>query len=159
MHLIEDTRQQKGKHEIKHNYWRKLGVNIVRSALPFGDYAWVPPVVVDTKQDIYEIANNIQQSHERFKRECISAQEVGCQLVILIENLDGVRCLNDLKKWEESDDHFFKRNGTRRIHGKRLAKAMSTMSERYGVLFDFCAPNEAAQRVLEILGGDYGPRY
>lgn len=154
MHLIEDTRQQKGKHEIKHEYWRKQGVKAIRSALPFGDYAAVPKIAVDTKRDIYEIAQNITQDHARFKKECMNAQEFECLLVVLVENLDGVRCVDDLKGWVEPDDHFYGRNGQRRISGKRLAAAMSTMSRNYGVRFEFCTPNEAAQRVLEILGGE-----
>lgn len=153
MHLVEDTRQQKGKHEIKHEYWHTLGVQIVRSALPFGDYILVPPIAVDTKQDIYEIANNILQEHDRFRNECINAHNAGCQLVILIENLDGVDSLDALTRWQESREHYAKRRGKRRISGKRLAAAMSTMSERYGVRFEFCTPNEAGKRVIEILGG------
>ena len=151
MHLIEDTRQQKGKHELKHNYWRKLGVNVVRSALPFGDYAFVPLVVVDTKQSIYEIANNIQQDHDRFRQECINAHNAGCQLVILVENVDGVDSLKALEHWQESAEHYAMRRGKRRISGKRLAATMATMTERYGVIFEFCTPNQAAKRILEIL--------
>lgn len=153
MAIIEDTRQQKGKHEIKHQYWHGLGVPIVRSALPFGDYALVPAAVVDTKKDIYEIAHNLQQQHDRFRRECIKAHNAGCQLIILIENLDGVSTLADLATWRESDEHFYGRNGKRRILGTRIAETMKTMQERYGVRFEFCTPNEAGKRILEILGG------
>lgn len=154
MHLIEDTRQQKGKHKLKHNYWQRLGVNLVRSALPFGDYAVVPSVVVDTKQDIYEIASNLINEHDRFRAECISAHNAGCQLVILVENTDGVTDLVTLTRWTESEDHYAKRRGKRRISGKRLASIMSTMSERYGVVFEFCTPNDAGRRVIELLGGE-----
>lgn len=151
--IIEDTRQQKGKHEIKHQYWHGLGVPIVRSALPFGDYALVPAVVVDTKKDIYEIANNLQQQHKRFRDECIKAHKADCQLIILIENTDGVSTLADLCNWRESDEHFYGRNGKRRIIGATIAGIMRTMTENYGVKFEFCTPNEAGRRVLEILGG------
>ena len=154
MHLIEDTRQQKGKHEIKHTYWQRLGVNLVRSALPFGDYAIVPDVVVDTKADIYEIANNLIQEHDRFRAECIAAHNAGCLLVVLVENTDGVVDLDTLARWTESADHYSMRRGKRRITGKRLASIMATMTERYGVVFDFCSPNDAGRRVIEILGGE-----
>lgn len=150
-HLIEDTRQQKGKHELKNTYWQKRGVNVIRSAMPFGDYMFAPHIVVDTKRDIYEIACDIDQDHARFRNECIKARKFGCKLVILIENIDGVVDLETLEKWEESDEHYRTRRGKRRISGMRLARAMSTMSARYGVEFQFCTPNEAGKRVIEIL--------
>lgn len=154
MHLIEDTRQQKGKHELKHSYWRKLGVNMVRSALPFGDYAFISPIVVDTKASLFEIASNLFQEHDRFRKECINAHNAGCQLVILVENNDGVDSLEALERWREPQEHYAMRKGKRRISGKRMAATMATMTERYGVRFEFCTPNEAGRRVIEILGGE-----
>lgn len=154
MHLIEDSRQQRGKHELKHQYWQKLGVNMIRSALPFGDYAFISPVVVDTKKDLYEIASNLFQEHDRFRNECIKAHNANCQLVILVENNDGVDSLEALERWEESAEHYAMRRGKQRISGKRMASVMSTMQERYGVIFEFCTPNEAGKRVIEILGGE-----
>lgn len=156
MHLIEDSRQKRGQHDIKNTYWREAGHSVIRSTLPFGDYCEVPRVVVDTKRDIYEIAHNINGQHERFRRECQRASAHGCQLVILVENLDGVSTLDDLSTWRESNEHYEMRGGTRRIEGKRLAAAMRTMSKRYGVRFEFCTPNEAGRRVLEILSEDHG---
>ena len=151
MNIIEDTGQRIGQHDEKNDYWQQMGCQVVRCHLPFGDYAEVPKIVVDTKRDIYEIASNIDQQHARFRRECQKARAHGCQLVILVENLDGVSTLDDLSTWRESDRHYEMRGGSRRIEGKRLAAAMRTMSKRYGVRFEFCTPNEAGRRVLEIL--------
>lgn len=151
MHLIEDTRQKLGKHELKHNYWQKLGVNMIRSVLPFGDYAFISPVVVDTKKDIYEMAYDLFQDHDRFRKECIKARNAKCQLVVLIENTDGVDNLESLKRWVESIEHYKKRRGKRRISGERMVRTMTTMTERYGVLWEFCTPNESGRRVIELL--------
>ena len=155
MHLIEDTRQQKGQHELKHEYWMKLGANIIRCKLPFGDYAKPPLIAIDTKADIYEIASNLMHQHARFKKECIAASVAGCQLIILIENTDGVRCVDDLERWIESEEHFQMRRSRRyyskRIIGSSLAKTMRTMAERYGVRWEFCTPNEAGEKVLALL--------
>ena len=153
--LIEDTRQQKGKHELKHDYWMRRGANVIRCKLPFGDYARVPEVVVDTKKDIYEIAGNLLHQHKRFREECIAANVAGCQLIVLIENLDGIRDLGDLARWQESLEHLdmrrFKNAKAVRIKGETLAKTMSTMSQKYGVVWDFCTPNEAAKRIDDLL--------
>ena len=54
MTIIEDTRQKSGMHKLKHQHFEEMKVEIVRNMLPFGDYAPVPPVSVDTKQDMEE---------------------------------------------------------------------------------------------------------
>ena len=150
MILIEDTRQQKGKHELKHQAFQEMGVELISNMLPFGDYALPPTVSVDTKRNMSEIANNIggkREEHERFKRECIKAREAGCQLIILTENKDGIKCLSDVHKWINPDLVY----RPKAITGERLEKAMRTMSERYGVRFEFCDPSESAVRIMELL--------
>ena len=36
MILIEDTRQVLGKHKLKNEYFKKMGIEVVRSKLLFG---------------------------------------------------------------------------------------------------------------------------
>ena len=148
MRIIEDTRQKSGMHELKHKHFEEMGVELVRNMLPFGDYALPPSVSVDTKADMAEIASNIGSDHKRFKRECIAAKEAGCQLIILVENDDGIRSVNDVHTWINPEIIY----RPRAITGERLEKAMKTMTERYGVRFEFCEPEEAAGRIIELLG-------
>lgn len=42
-------------------------------------------VAVDTKQDVRELAMDVYQEHERFRRECERAQDAGIKLVVLVE--------------------------------------------------------------------------
>lgn len=151
MTIIEDTRQKSGMHELKHQHFEEMGVELVRNMLPFGDYALPPSISVDTKADMAEIASNIGSDHKRFKRECIAARDVGCQLIILVENTDGIACVNDVHKWVNPELIY----RPRAITGDRLQKAMLTMSERYGVRFEFCRPEESAKRIMELLGVSY----
>lgn len=148
MVIIEDTRQKSGMHELKHSHFDEMGVQLVRNMLPFGDYAVPPKVSVDTKANMDEIAHNIGSDHKRFKRECIAARDAGCQLIILVENSDGISSVNDVHKWINPDLIY----RPRAITGERLEKAMKTMTERYGVRFEFCEPEEAAVKILELLG-------
>ena len=148
MTIIEDTRQKAGMHDIKHKCFEEMGVRLVRNMLPFGDYALPPAISIDTKADMAEIASNIGSDHKRFKRECIAAKEAGCQLIILVENAEGITCVNDVHRWVNPELIY----RPRAITGDRLQKAMLTMSERYGVRFEFCAPEEAATRIIELLG-------
>ena len=57
--IIEDSRQRKGKHEEKRQYFLDQGHIVVRQQMKWGDYGLYPSVVVDTKQDIIEIAQNL----------------------------------------------------------------------------------------------------
>jgi len=156
MALIEDTRQQKGKHAGKDAHFEKMGERVVRCALPVGDYQRPARVAVDTKKDIIELGMDLKADHDRFRRECERAMELGTQLVILVENTDGVRCLSDLESWVEPDKSYKTRNRSGRAvryTGKSIARACERMHERYGVMFGFCKPEDAGSRVIEILDG------
>ena len=148
MVIIEDTRQKSGMHELKHSHFNEMGVQLVRNMLPFGDYAKPPTISVDTKANMEEIAQNIGSNHQRFKRECIAARDAGCQLIILVENTEGISSVKDVHKWINPDLIY----RPRAITGERLQKAMITMSERYGVRFEFCEPEKSAKRIIELLG-------
>ena len=149
MVILEDTRQQSGKHDLKHEYFASEGIELVRTKLPFGDYAlWGSVKAVDTKANVEEIAQNIGgKEHARFREECKLARRCGGQLIILVENENGYRCIDDVEAWVNPNV----RKTARSIEGPRLAMAMRTMSERYGVRFMFCAPEEAGKIILELL--------
>ena len=149
--LIEDVRNKAGQHELKHEYWSAMGVDVVRHELEVGDYTLAPKVSIDTKRNLTEFAGNLRTDHERFKAECVRAQDAGTLLVVLVENTQGIRNLGDLERWVESEWEFKRRRGKMPYKGASLAKVCRTMTERYGVLFDFCAPEEAAQRVVDLL--------
>lgn len=150
MYIVEDTRQKSGMHDIKHSHFDEMGVRLIRCKLPFGDYAYVPPISIDTKQNMLEIAHNIGTDHKRFKNECVAARDANCQLIILVENEEGIKSIDDVHKWINPDLIYRPKS----ITGERLEKAMRTMGERYGVRFEFCTPNESAKRIIELLEGD-----
>ena len=148
--IIEDTAQKKGEHEIKHSHFEQMGVHIIRNKLPYGDYILSPSISVDTKRNMEEIANNISKDHVRFKNECIKAREAGCKLIILIENTYGIKSIDDVHTWINPDLVY----RPKAITGQRLEKAMKTMTERYGVEFKFCTPEDSAKMIIKLLGGD-----
>ena len=150
--ITEDTRQKADKHKGKHKYWDGIGVTYIRCALPFGDYAPVPKVAVDTKQDIYEIGINMcgngKEKH-RFAAECKKAKDCGCKLIFLIEDKNFTN-INDLY-----GKQIHLHNGMT-IPGDQLATAMHTMSGRYGCEFMFCDPRESGKRIIELLESKNG---
>lgn len=156
--LLCDTRQKPGKHCAKEEWWESNGVPTVRSKVPFGDYCLAPARSVDTKRSIYELAQDIDQEHDRFRRELIAARDAECELTILVENDEGIRSIADLAGWSEPTWHLDMRKKmsgnkkARRIEGSRLAKACATMEQRYGARFEFCGAEESAEAIVAILG-------
>lgn len=180
-----DTRQKKGKHESKHALFSALDYTLEYKKLDVGDYMLEgkPCVSVDTKQNIQELHQNLcgrkvvkengrtLSEHERFRNECIRAQEAGIKLFVLVET-PHVTNLDELAKWREPNDEYYRRGGRKfnqktasynkngarrytpqRIWGKSLSKACRTMQDKYGVSFVFCHPDLAGSMTLSLLQG------
>jgi len=150
MVLYEDTRQQIGKHRNVHLYCQQTGIKIIRQALNVGDYqiAGKGDISVDTKMGVLELAGNVFQDHERFRAECLRAQECGIQLIILVEELlPGGR----LDRWRPPIGW----NGrpVARFDPAILRKAMITMQQEYGVKFRFCDGRSTGKQIIEYLEG------
>ena len=170
MILLEDTRNQVGRHAIKNARFEQLGIEIRRTKLYVGDYT-LPTnqsVCVDTKENIQELISDIcGKQHERFRNECQRAKESGIQLYILVENKGEyvdykktiyqppVKSLKELYSWRNKR-LFMWRNGKQlyptATKGSVLAKACQTMELKYGVRFMFCTPEKSADTILELLG-------
>lgn len=150
MVIQEDSRQQTGKHELKHAYWNEHGDRFFRSKVIVGDYCKPPTVAVDTKESVAEIAQNIgggRAEHKRFINELKLAQELGTTLYVLVENEDGIEDLDDVYTWQNPRTEY----SPNCIQGPRLWKAMKTIQERYGCTFLFCAPEDAAEMIVDLL--------
>lgn len=196
MKLFEDIAQQKSKHEKKHNYWKQQGIEFEQIPLPVADYVmWnekiqdvidrknhrgIKPkkmdflgtydICVDTKKDIQEIINNVcGVGHDRFRDECLLAQNNGIKMYVLIDDDGGyvdkkhtiynkpVTCIDDLFGWK-NPRAFIWRNGKQlyphATKGSVLAKAMITMQNKYGVKFLFCKSSDSGKKVIELLTMD-----
>lgn len=171
MIILEDTRQQAHKHDIKHQWFEKNGVIVRRQALYVGDYT-LPndqSVCVDSKFSIQELVSDIcGKQHERFRNECIRAQEAGIRLIILTENRGGhikdniiqptITSLAELHRWKNPRLFIFcggKQKYPRATRGVTLQKACMTLKAKYGVEFLFTTPEKSAEKIVELLkGGD-----
>lgn len=170
MLILEDTRQQADKHDTKHRWFEKHGIDIRRQALYVGDYT-LPTnqsVCIDTKKDIQELVSDIcGKQHERFRNECLRAQEAGIKLIVLVENMGAkvgrgeiynptITKLEDLHKWKNPRLFILvggKQKYPRATRGVTLQKACMSMELKYGVKFLFCTPYESAQKIVELLEG------
>ena len=195
MILVEDKGQKENQHKIKNYYWQSQGIDVVRYPLPVGDYVLmndkiqdmlgrkanrgIEPkkmdflgtynVAIDTKKDIQELVGDIcGKQHDRFRDECLLAQNNGIKLYILVENesftIRGknvespyISRLEDLHKWV--NPRLWIRKGGKQAYpnatrGITLQKACYTMQKKYGVEFVFCSPKDAGRKVIELLGGN-----
>ena len=170
MIILEDTRQQAQKHDLKHKWIEQNGITIRRQALYCGDYTLPTDqsVCIDTKKDIQELVSDIcGKQHERFRNECIRAQEAGIQLIILTENKGEkvghgeiynptITKLEELHRWKNPRLFIFsggKQKYPRATRGVTLQKACMTLSAKYGVKFMFCTPQQSAAKIVELLSG------
>ena len=153
MVLLEDTRNQVGKHKNIEDYCRRQGIEIIRSKLLVGDYMLTGEgsggISVDTKYGVPELASNCFQEHERFREECMTAQKCGIQLIVLTEEVlpGGL-----LENWRSP----LGRDGKPRFlfDPARLKKVMITMQEKYQVKFRFCDGRSTGKVLLEYLKGE-----
>lgn len=209
-----DKGQQAGKHEVKHNWLRQNGHELLELPVPVGDYIEITEAVhsvidrrgdklkkmdfmgvvkvsVDTKKDLQEVVGNIMGSkkksngnktstHDRFRDECILAQQIGTKLYILVEHGGNIKSLEDVCNWKNPRQFLYERkirkefgipkgadfqtevaelksHGAKIVRGpttgEELYKAMVTMSEKYGVEWVFCEKKDTGKRIVELLGG------
>ena len=151
MILIEDTRQVVGKHKLKNEYFEKMGIEVVRSKLLFGDYQnpQNPSIAIDTKKDIQELIGDLTKDHERFKRELQLAKKCGAKLIILIED-EQVSCINDLYTWY----NWRLKKSPKATKGSTLAKMLYTIennTEDYNCQFLFVKKAECGAKIIELL--------
>ena len=169
MILLEDTRNQTGKHDLKNAYFASRGIEVRRTKLYCGDYT-LPTnqsVCIDTKKDIQELIGDIcGKSHERFRNELIRAQESHIKLIILVEDNGGycdrkntiynkpVTCINDLFGWK-NPRLFIWQGGKQKYpnatKGATLAKALLTMQEKYDCHFLFVKKENSGAKIVELL--------
>lgn len=189
-----DKAQQAGKHDLKHNQLIAMGHELIDIPIPVGDYIEITEqlqevidrrgtklkkmdligqikVSVDTKRDIEEIYQCLMQGHKRFSDSCFLAQNSNIRLIILVENTNGVTCVDELEKWRNDTGwkrYFAVKKKSERMGAKlpkppatpaQLKQIMWTMNKKYGTEFLFCRPDECARKIIELLtGGGEGRR-
>lgn len=205
--IAYDRAQKANKHEIKHNWLKCNGYNIIDLPLPVGDYIavtddveevisrrrdklkkmdllGVTAVTIDTKQGLGEVCSNIcGKSHGRFRDEAILAQINNIKFIVLVEHSRNVKSLDDVENWKNPRQYQYEKTVRKewsiprdadfqtevaelKVHGAKikrgpttgaeLAKSMRSMSEKYGIVWEFCDKNHTGEKIVELLFGDMG---
>ena len=148
MVVVEDSRNQIGKHKNINAYLESVGVRVLRSKMIVGDYTLPADqrICIDTKKDMVEVSQNIFHDHARFRRECELAKDCGIHLVVLIED-NTVATWDELLKWTNPQPN----RSALTPNGERCYKVMKAMEYSYGVEFKFCNKKDTGKRILQIL--------
>lgn len=148
MHIIVDTREQKYNHVT--DYFDKENIKWYRSKLICGDYQnpLNPMIIIDRKKDLQEVAGNVCQQHDRFVRELELAKDLGYKMIVLVEE-PNITSLPNVCTWY----NWRRKKNPRAVNGKTLYKIMSTMAEKYGVIWEFTKKENCGKRIVELLGG------
>ena len=132
------------------------------SKLYVGDYMNFdnPRLIVDRKQNLSELCDNVCQQHKRFRDEIIRANEHGIKLIFLCEHGNGIEKLEDIVWWNNLNGIKRVKNvhgqweniRTKTMQGDTLYKILNTMQRKYGVEFLFCEKKDTGRRIIELLG-------
>lgn len=127
----------------------KQGIGHYRSKLYVGDYMSLdnPRLIVDRKQNLLELCNNVCQDHKRFRGEIERANKAGIKLIFLCENDDNIHTLEDVRNWINPRLE----KSPLAVSGERLYKTLSTMQAHYDIEFLFCNKNETGRKIIELL--------
>ena len=177
----------------KHKKIEALGHKILQLPLPVADYVLVNDeiqevvdratkrgisvkkmdllgtynIAVDTKKSLVEVAGNLcSKNHDRITDDLRRAKKHNINVFWLIENTEGITCIEDLFKRGKTPvtEHGWKqtKNGLKWVVRHKtqvkcisLAKTLYTMEHReeYNIKFLFCKPEEAGQMIVELLTG------
>lgn len=144
-----DTREK--PHAIKQivAYFEKAGIKHFRSALPVGDYISLDNarLAIDRKQNLQELCGNICQQHDRFRSELIRANDLGIQLVFLVEHSNRICTLSDVRHWKNPRLAV----SPYALDGYELYRRLCTIEVKYNTAFYFCTKRETGAYIIDIL--------
>ena len=153
-YLIVDTREKPKAIRNILEYFDAQGVPYESSKLLFGDYMdWNRPgIVIDSKQNIAELAKNVTIEKNRFMRELEKAKAAGAKLVILVEQ----NRFKDRENWihvEKISDLMLWSNPHTKLRGEQIFRALSALENRYDIEVVFCDKRQTGRQIFEIIYG------
>lgn len=134
--------------------FNKENVKYFRSKLFIGDYMRMdnPFLVVDRKQNLLEVCNNVCQDHKRFIAELKRAKKYEIHIVFLVEHGENIGKLEDVREWVNPRLE----KSPLALSGEQLYKKLSIISNTFDTEFVFCNKQDTGHRIIEILGESNG---
>lgn len=146
-----DTREkQKAIQKIVAEF-DKREIPYFSSKLYVGDYMNLdnPRIIIDRKQNLAELCQNVVQGHKRFTGELQRAVDAGIKLIILCEHGGSIKKLEDVMNWKNPRLKI----SPMAVSGERLFKILHTIQKKYNIDILFCDKRNTGKRIIELLGG------
>jgi len=98
----------------------------------------------------------MSNDHRRFRQECIRAQEKGIQLIVLVEEIPpfGEVDLWEVPRWQSSNEWHNYGDPMTLVDPAAFGRALTTMTQRYGVKFRYCHKKQTPAKVIKYLRGE-----
>lgn len=139
----------------------QCGINHPVSKLMVGDYMNYdnPRLIIDRKQNLSELCNNVCQDHDRFRKELLRAQENGIRIVFLVEHGKGIKHLEDVIWWENPRRWKRRKNPitgsreeveTKAMTGETLYKILCTQEKNMDASFFFCEKEDTGKEIAVL---------
>lgn len=149
MEIQIDTREKQRAIVKVLDEFDRQGIKYISSKLYVGDYMSFdnPRLIIDRKQNLFEICSNVCQQHDRFIAEIKKANDIGIKLIFLVEHGGRIKTLDDIAEWNNPR----LKSSPLAVSGQRLHKILSTISKNYNVEFLFCDKRNTGKRIIELL--------
>lgn len=149
MNIQIDTREKQRAIKKILAEFNRQGIRTISSKLFVGDYMNMdnPRVIIDRKQSLGEVYQNLCHGAKRINNEFSRAKEFGIQIILLVEHGKDIKNLDDVKTWEnpqlEKTPYAW--------DGEKLYKEMLIIQSKYDIKWEFCEKNDTGKRIIELL--------
>ena len=148
-----DTREKPRAIEKILQTFKDANVNYIVSKCYVGDYTLLenPLLIIDRKQNIAEIAQNATSGHGRLKRELKRLDDMGGQMVFLIEQKHYVDPNGTHRTVNSLEDIMFWENPHGAVDGIQVYKILDCWQHKHNISFRFCDKRVTGRVIAEIL--------
>lgn len=154
--LIIDTREKPRAIGLIVKDIEKAGIDYKKEKLDVGDYMNTKDakLVIDRKQNLLEVANNVGQDHRRFLNEIKRAEANGVHIIFLVEHGYNIASLKDVQHWINPR----LKESPLAISGQRLYEKMLAIQNAHDIEWRFCIKKNTGKQIIKILnlGEDHG---
>ena len=148
-----DTREKQRAIQSILKTFDEYEINYIQSKMYVGDYCLLenPLLIIDRKQNIAEIAQNATSGHGRMKRELKRLDDMGGQMIFLIEQKTYTDPNGTKRTINSLEDIMFWENRYGCVDGIQVYKILDAWQHKHNVSYRFCDKRQTGKVILEIL--------
>lgn len=156
MVILVDTAEQENKHILE--YFDKHKIAYKKKSLEFGDYSCMLKkneelglpcdvtleniVVVERKNSLTELSNNLKTKRKEFHNEFIETIRVGCKTIHLVIEKGS---------WQDIHTSNYRIPSGAYVDEKQFYNSLLSFSNRYNIKVDFVPPELIGLHIVRIM--------